>query len=133
MYYSKAPLTLYCLFRIVLGPGHHFSLAHNILHGGGRDTSGFFSAELHVTIKGVITKLSPAEVTGLVAVFGSAFSRLLLLPWLGSGWNLENVALILPQLIYGVKDLLGFTLNFLAYLPYKDILETIRTFATFKV
>ena len=82
-----------------------------------------------MTIIGVITKLSPAELTGLIVVFGGAFSRLLLLPgWLGSCWNLQNVTLILPELMYGVKDLLGFTLNFLAYLPYKEILETIRTF-----
>ena len=84
-----------------------------------------------MTIIGVITKLSPAEVTRLIAVFGGIFSRLLLLPsWLWSCWNLQNVTLILPELIYGVKDLLGFTLNFLAYLRYKEILETIGTFPT---
>ena len=83
-----------------------------------------------MTIIGIITELSSAEVTGLIAVFGGAFSRLLLLPsWLGSCGNLDNVTLILPELIYGVKDLLGFTLNFLAYLQYKEILETKRTVA----
>ena len=110
-------LTLFGLFRIVLGPGYQFCLTHHILHWRGRDTVGFFSAELHVTIIGVITELSSAEFTGLVAVFGSTFSGLLLLPsWLGSCGNLRNVTFILPDFIYRVKDLLGFTLNFLAYL-----------------
>ena len=135
VYYSKTLLTLFCrLFGIVLGPSYHFRLRHHILHWGGRDTIGLFSAELHVTIIGIITKLSPAEVAGLIAVFGGAFSRLLLLQsWLGSCWDLHNVTLILPDLIYGVKDLLGFTLNFLAYLQYKEILETNRTFVTLDI
>ena len=83
MYYSRLRLhcllTLFCFFRIVLGPGDQFGLAHHILHWGGRDTMGFFSAELHMSIIGVLTELSPAEIAGLVAVFGGAFSGLLLL------------------------------------------------------
>ena len=74
---SKAkprPLTLFCLFRIVLGPGYQFGLGHHILHRGARDTVRLLSAELHVTVKGVLTKLSPAEVARLIAVFGGAFS-----------------------------------------------------------
>ena len=74
-----------------------------------------------MTIEGVITKLSPAELTGLVVVFWVALGGLLL-PRTGllSRGILLNVTLILPQLIDGIEDLFWFALNFLTNLEYKE-------------
>ena len=74
-----------------------------------------------MTIEGVITKLPPAIVTGPVIVFWVFLSRLLLL-WSGlwSCWSFLDVTFILPELIDGIKDLFGFTLDFLTDLKNKE-------------
>ena len=114
-------LTQLRLFRVVLGPGDELGLPHHVLHGGRGDPSGLLAAELHVTVEGVITKLSPAELTGLVVVFWVALGGLFL-PRTGLlSWGiLLNVTLILPQLIDGIEDLFWFALNFLTNLEYKE-------------
>ena len=114
-------LTCLRLFRIVFGPGYEFGLGDHVLHGGGRDAGWLLFTKLNVTVIGVITKLPPAVVTGLIIVLWVALSRFLLLRcWLLSCCSFIDATFILPDLVDGIEDLFGFTLDFLTNLEYKE-------------